>query len=86
MDGLLRGDTSSWASLVFDQMGEIHLSIDKLLDQRAKYGTLLKTLYAEMRSAGIKPGAASAEEETAEPEDMLAMLRRRKELRESQSG
>lgn len=87
LDGLVRGRQESWASLVFDDMGEVHLEVNKLLDQQAKIQTTFKLIWGELRMSGIKPtivGAGASKDE--EPEDMLAKLRREKEERESQSG
>lgn len=87
LDGLAAGRQDSWVILAFDEMGEVHLSVDKILDQRRNHQLAFKTLYAEIRAAKLpattdgKPG-----EEPTQPEDMLAKLRKNKEQRERQSG
>jgi len=81
------GRREAWASLVFDEMGQVHLSVDRILDEQRKSMIVFKTLYGELRQAGIKPGAQPAPAHGGDdPEDMLAALRRNKELRERQSG
>lgn len=83
LDGLAAGREDRWALLAFDDMGEIHLQIDKVLELRLKHQLALKTLYAEVRAAkiGVKEGGGEVEQE-----DMLARARRMKEERERQSG
>lgn len=90
LDGLVRGRQESWASLVFDDMGEVHLEVNKLLDQQAKIQTTFKLIWGELRMSGIKPTSAGTGKtgigKDEEPEDMLAKLRQEKEKREYQSG
>jgi hypothetical protein len=86
LDGLAAGRVDSWAVLVFDDMGEIHLSIDKVLDLRLKHQLALRALYAEVRAAKIEFKSTGSKSKDEEPEDMLAKLRRDKERRERQSG
>ncbi len=87
LDGLAAGRHDRWAFLVFDDMGEIHLSIDKVLDEQRKTQMVFKGLFGELRQAGIKVQAAGLTEQAAEqPMDMLAALRKQKEDRERQSG
>lgn len=83
LDDLVSGRQDRWALLVFDDMGEIHLSIDKAMDEQRKTQTVFKTLFGELRQAGIKPGGKLKDEG---PKDMLAELRKKKEERERQSG
>lgn len=87
LDGLAAGRRDDWITLAFDDMGEIHLHIDKVLELRLKHQTTLRTLYAEVRAAHIVLASkAGSKSEDEEPEDMLAALRREKERRERQSG
>lgn len=87
LDGLATGRQDSWASLVFDDMGEVHLSVDKVLDERRNHQIALKQLYSEMRMSRIQPDLGSGSNSKDEgPEDMLAKLRRQREERESKSG
>jgi hypothetical protein len=87
LDGLASGRQDRWVLLAFDEMGEIHLSVDKILDERRNHQLALKALYGELRMSGIKPqtmsGGASKDEE---PVDMLEALRRAKANRERQPG
>lgn len=84
LDDLAQGRREAWASLVFDDMGEVNLAVDKILDQVVKTQGMLKQLHGELRMAGVKPGPGSMADE--EPEDMLSKRRREKEQRERQSG
>jgi hypothetical protein len=87
LDGLASARQDSWATLVFDDMGEIHLQIDKILDQHRAQLLALKQLHGELRQAGIKataPTNPTARDE--EPEDMLARRRKEREQRERQLG
>lgn len=90
IDGLASGRKETWAFLTFDDMGEIHLNIDKLLDQQIKAQGMLKQLHAEVRQAGLKTkltgDAIGGTNKDEGPKDMLAELRRQKERRESQPG
>lgn len=87
LDGLVTGRQDRWALLVFDDMGEIHLSIDKILDERIKAQGILKQLHAEVRTSGLKAVQITGTDETEKgPEDMLAKRRRENEQRERQSG
>lgn len=87
LDALATAREERWALLVFDEMGEVHLTIDKILDQARNANLAVRTIFAEIRQAGIKPAAASTgSTKDEEPEDMLAALRRDKERRERQSG
>ncbi len=82
LDGLAAGREERWAMLVYDDMGEITLQVDKILELRLKHQLALKALYGEVRAAkiGVKEG------EQPEQEDMLGRARRMKEERERQSG
>lgn len=84
LDALIVGKSDRWALLVFDDMGEVHLSIDKVLDERRNHQLALKALFAEVRAAGIVPVESAAN--MAEPEDMLSRRRREREERERQLG
>lgn len=87
LDGLASGRRESWATLVFDDMGEIHLVVDKILEVRRNHQLTLKALYAEARAAGLRPNAhPAAAVKDEEPEDMLAKLRAEKARRERQPG
>lgn len=86
LDGLASARQESWAQLVFDDMGEIHLVIDKILELRLKHQTTLKALYAEVKAARIQPEAKSGPAGGEVPVDMLAKIRKQKEMREHQSG
>lgn len=86
LDGIAAGREDVWIDIARDDMGEIHLSIDRVLELRLKHQLALKTLYAEVRAAklvSVPVGGASGAPK--EPEDMLARLRRDKERRENQS-
>lgn len=84
LDGLVAGRHDSWASLAFDDMGEIHLHIDKILELRLKHQNTLKALYAEVRAAkiGVKEGEAPVEQ----PKSLVDQLKLKREERERQSG
>lgn len=86
LDGLAAGRQESWVLLAFDDMGEIHLQIDRILELRIKHQQTLKALFAEVRAAKIEVKAVGGLTATAQPEDMLAALRKQKEDRERQSG
>lgn len=87
LDGLAAGRKGEWAFLVFDDMGEIHLSIDKVLDEQRKTQMVFKGLFGELRQAGIKVQAGGEVPQVAgPPQDMLAILRKQKEDRERKSG
>ena len=81
------GRREGWASLVFDDMGEVQLVVDKILDERRQHQLALKQMFGEMRMAGIKPDAGSAPQaKDEEPEDMLTKRRREREDRERKLG
>lgn len=87
LDGLAIGRRETWVELIFDDMGEIHLVVDKILDQRRNHQLALKALFAEVRAAGIKAGdSGKGKDENEEPEDMLTRRRREKEERERKLG
>lgn len=87
LDGLAAGRQESWVTLVFDDMGEIHLNIDKILELRLKHQTVLRSLFAEVRGLKVVPVANQGGSEAADaPKDMLAILRKQKDERERQSG
>lgn len=87
LDGLASGRQESWVELVYDDMGSIQLSIDKILEVRRNHQLTFKAIYGELRMAGIKPaGEDKAQGRDEGPQDMLAELRRQKENRERQSG
>lgn len=84
LDDLAMGRKEGWVSIVFDDMGEVHLTVDKVLDLRRNHQLTLRALYAEIRAAKIEAKAPGGQAEA--PEDMLAALRNNKERRERQSG
>lgn len=84
LDALAMGRREAWVDLAFDDMGEIHLSVDKLLDERRTHQLAFKALIGEVRQAGIKPAQKKAADE--EPEDMLTKRRKDKEERERKLG
>ena len=87
LDGLVIGKREVWVTLVFDDMGEVHLSVDKLLDQRRNHQLALKQLTAEVRSAGLRPkDSKTTKAADEEPEDMLGKRRKEREQRERQHG
>lgn len=87
LDDLVSGRREVWAELVFDDMGEVHLSVDKLLDERRNHQLALKALLGELRMAGIKPSKNADQAGTSEgPEDMLTKRRREREERERKLG
>lgn len=87
LDDLAMGRREGWVSIVFDDMGEVHLTVDKILDLRRNHQLTLRALYAEVRAAKIEAKAPEGGEGAPEPpKDMLADLRAAKENRERQSG
>lgn len=87
LDGLAAGRQDTWVSLTRDEMGEVHLSIDRILDEQRKSQLALKALYAEVRAAGVKPKVETTpKDESEQPVDALAALREEKAKRERQSG
>lgn len=87
LDDLARGRQETWVSLARDEMGEIHVSVDKILDQRRNHQLALRAIHAEIRQAGIKPVGVEGKSTDEKPEeDMLARMRRLKAERERQSG
>lgn len=86
LDDLATGRREGWALLVFDDMGEVHLSIDKILDERRNHQLALRAIHAEIRQAGIRPAAAKATASQGEEEDMLTKRRREREERERKLG
>jgi len=83
LDDLAMGRRQAWVELVFDDMGEIHLSVDKILSERRTHWLAFKALYAEVRAAKIEADSKIKDEG---PVDMLAELRKLKGQRERQSG
>lgn len=86
LDALILGRRPIWAELIFDDMGQVNLFIDKALDQRRNYELTLRALFAEARAAGLKPAGVKASGVDEEPEDMLARMRKAKSDRERQHG
>lgn len=87
LNGLAVGRQDSWATLVFDDMGEVHLGVDKILDQHRAQLLAIKQLHAELRQAGIKPvEQASGQTAVGDEEDMLSKRRREREAREHKLG
>lgn len=62
LDGLIQGDQSAWLKLVFDDMGEVTLSMDGVVGERRQQQMALRQLMSEIRQAGIKQ--AAGEEKT----------------------
>ena len=86
LDDLVIGERDAWVSVTFDDMGDVHLQIDKVLDQRRNHQLALKAIYGELRMAGIKAATLEGKLDSEQPKDMLAALRKAKESRERQSG
>lgn len=87
LDGLASGRRESWAELVYDHMGEIVLTVDKILTERRNHQMTFKSLHNELRLAGIKPEQAEMPVVLKdEPRDVLAERRAAKERRERQHG
>jgi len=90
LDDLVIGRRESWLMITFDDMGEVHLQIDKVLDLRRNHQLTFKQLTAEVRSAGLRPvevkKATEPSTPSADPGDMLAAMRAAKEARERQLG
>jgi hypothetical protein len=87
LDRLVVGKEDVWVVMTFDDMGEVHVSVDKILDQRRNHQLAFKQLVAEVRAAKIPlAGPAAKTLATDEPEDMLAKMRKAKEERERQLG
>jgi hypothetical protein len=84
LNALVIGKVEVWATMVFDDMGEVHLAIDKLLDQRRNQQLALKQLVAEVRAAKIKIDHGMIQTQTVE--DPLAKRRREREERERKLG
>ncbi len=82
--GLAAGRKESWVELVYDEMGEINLAIDKLLAEQRNTQMSLKGIHAELRAAGLLVAAAPAPAEVEETP--LERRRREKEQRERQLG
>lgn len=86
LNALATGRQETWVSLVFDEMGEVHLSVDKILDQSRNQLLAVKTIFAELRQAGIRPTQAATQRADEEPDDMLTRRRKEREKRERQLG
>lgn len=83
--GLASGTRESWAELVYDEMGEIHLEVNKLLSEQRNTQTVLKALHAELRAAGLLFAASEKPAEVPE-ETPLERRRREKDERERKLG
>lgn len=87
LDDLASGRKERWAVAIPNDLGEVTLVVDKILDQRRNHALALKAIYAEARSAGLRPVAASGGiSKDEEPEDALAKRRREREDRERKLG
>jgi hypothetical protein len=87
LDMILGARASDWAKIVIDEVGEVTLEVNGLLGERRQHAIAFKTLFAEIRAAGIKPVEGSVPVGgVAPPEDMLAKRKREKEERERQLG
>lgn len=84
LDALANARQGAWAVLTFDEMGEIHLSIDKILDQARAQALAVKQIASELRQAGIKPSNKKAAAD--QDDDMLSKRRREREERERKLG
>lgn len=84
---LSAGRRDTWVSLVFDEMGEVHLSVDKILDQERNTQLAIKTVLSEIRQTGLKAQEMVGNLPVqADPEDMLTKRRMEREARERQLG
>ena len=86
LNALMVARKDTWASIVFDDMGEVHLTVDKILDQTRNQLLAVKTIFAEMRQAGIRPVQGQASVGADDPEDMLTKRRKEREDRERKLG
>jgi len=90
LDDLVIGRRESWLTITFDDMGEVHLQVDKVLDLRRNHQLTFKQLTAEVRSAGLRPVETKKPTGTipvaVDREDMLAAMRAAKAARERQLG
>ena len=90
LNDLAAGRRDVWVSLVFDDLGEVTLTVDKVLDEQRKTQVVFKTLYGELRQAGVKPDVKPARKDEGEQGggtvDVLAEFKKRKADRERQSG
>lgn len=85
LDMILGGHEREWAKIVQDDLGEITLEVDALLSERRQHAVAFKTLYAEIRTAGLREAEGIAQPADV-PQDMLAKRKREKEARERQLG
>lgn len=60
LDSLIGADASVWATLVFDDMGQVELSIDSLMSERRQQQLAFKQVMGEIRMAGIKQTGGKA--------------------------
>ncbi len=84
--GLASGRRESWAELIYDEMGEVHLAVDKLLGEQRNTQTVLKSVHAELRAAGLFAAAPETPASAPAEETPLERRRREKEERERQLG
>lgn len=84
--GLAAGRRESWAELVYDEMGEVHLAVDKLLGEQRNTQTVLKAIHAELRAAGLFAASSLPVPANTPEETPLERRRREKVERERQLG
>jgi hypothetical protein len=87
LEQLVTAREERWALLVFDDMGEVHLTVDKILDQARNANLAVKQIHTELRQAGIKAHVdKQSTVKDEEPEDMLTKRRKEREERERKLG
>lgn len=87
LHGYASGKRETWASLVFDEMGEVHLAVDKILSEQRNTQLAIKQVHGELRSAGLLVAAAPpAPAATTTEETPLDRRRREKAKRERAHG
>lgn len=84
---LAAGRRETWASLVYDAMGEVHLVVDKLLSEQRNTQLAIKQIHGELRAAGLLVAAPSAPAAPKDEEETpLERRRRERASRERQLG
>lgn len=85
LDALLAGRRDAWVKLVFDEMGNVELSVDKVLNERRMYQLAFMQQMNAIRAAGIKVVAAPAVQ--GQPQGrggLIDELKRKRDQRESE--
>ncbi len=60
LDMILRANKTEWAKILLDEMsGEVTLEVNGLLGERRQHALAFKTLYNELRAAGVKETGGS---------------------------